>query len=422
MAVPVAPQPGGELERIEIELLLEAIDRHYGFDFRGYALGSLRRRLWRAASEEGVKSISGLQEKVLHDPEAMERLLAAALGERHDDVPRPEFYAAFREHVVPLLRTYPFIRVWNAGCSTGEETYSLAILLEEEGLYERSRIYATDFNADVLSRAQAGEFPLDRMQEYTQNYQRAGGTSDFSAYYSVEGGFAKLDERLSEHVVFAQHNLASDRSFNEFNVVLCRNVLIYFGRDLQRRVHRLFYDSLARFGVLGLGQKETLRFTDLEDRYEELDPRREALPEGRLMPFELIAMGASWGGMRALAPMLEPLPEDFEIPVVIAQHRPGAGRDELLEQVLGAQHEARGRRRQRQGARCNPGRVYVAPADYHLIVEPGHLALSTDDYVQFSRPSIDVLFESAADAYGERAVGVLLTGVNEDGADGPRRG
>jgi chemotaxis protein methyltransferase CheR len=185
----------------------------------------------------------------------------------------PTFYVAFREHVVPLLRTYPFIRIWNAGCSTGEETYSLAILLQEDGLYDRARIYATDFNADVLARARAGELPLDRMQEYTQNYQQAGGARDFSAYYAVQGEIAKLDAGLSEHVVFAQHNLASDRSFNEFNVVLCRNVLIYFGRDLQRRVHRLFYESLGRFGVLGLGQKETLRFTGLEDSYEELDSR-----------------------------------------------------------------------------------------------------------------------------------------------------
>ena len=273
MAVPVAPQPGGELERIEIELLLEAIDRHYGFDFRGYALGSLRRRLWRSAAEEGVQSISGLQEKVLHDPRAMERLLTGLSVNVTTMFRDPSFYVAFREHVVPLLRTYPFIRFWNAGCSSGEETYSLAILLREEGLYERARIYATDFNSDVLARARAGELPLDRMQEYTQNYQRAGGKHDFSEYYSVDRGVAKLDEGLSEHVVFAQHNLASDRSFNEFNVVLCRNVLIYFGRDLQRRVHQLFYDSLARFGVLGLGAKETLRFTDLEDRYEELDPR-----------------------------------------------------------------------------------------------------------------------------------------------------
>jgi len=273
VAVPVAPQPGGELERIEIELLLEAIDRHYGFDFRGYALGSLRRRLWRSAAEEGVQSISGLQEKVLHDPRAMERLLTGLSVNVTTMFRDPSFYVAFREHVVPLLRTYPFIRFWNAGCSSGEETYSLAILLREEGLYERARIYATDFNSDVLARARAGELPLDRMQEYTQNYQRAGGKHDFSEYYSVDRGVAKLDEGLSEHVVFAQHNLASDRSFNEFNVVLCRNVLIYFGRDLQRRVHQLFYDSLARFGVLGLGQKETLRFTDLEDCYEELDPR-----------------------------------------------------------------------------------------------------------------------------------------------------
>jgi chemotaxis protein methyltransferase CheR len=203
----------------------------------------------------------------------MERLLTGLSVNVTTMFRDPTFYVAFREHVVPLLRTYPFIRFWNAGCSTGEETYSLAILLQEEGLYERARIYATDFNSDVLARARAGELPLDRMQEYTQNYQHAGGKRDFSAYYSVERGVAKLDEGLSAHAVFAQHNLASDRSFNEFNVVLCRNVLIYFGRDLQRRVHQLFYDSLSRFGVLGLGQKETLRFTDLEDRYEELDPR-----------------------------------------------------------------------------------------------------------------------------------------------------
>ncbi|MEA2386569.1 MAG: chemotaxis protein methyltransferase CheR [Thermoleophilaceae bacterium] len=273
MAVPVAAQAGGDLERIEIELLLEAVNRHYGFDFRGYAIGSLRRRLWRQAAAEGVSSISGLQERVLHDPAAMERLLAGLSVNVTTMFRDPTFYVAFRELVVPLLRTYPFIRIWNAGCSTGEETYSLAILLEEQGLYERSRIYATDFNSEVLARARAGELPLDRMREYTQNYQRAGGTREFSAYYKIENGMASLDEHLSSNVVFAQHNLAADRSFNEFNVILCRNVLIYFGRDLQQRVHTLFHDSLARFGVLALGQKETLRFTDLEHRYEELDAR-----------------------------------------------------------------------------------------------------------------------------------------------------
>jgi chemotaxis protein methyltransferase CheR len=185
----------------------------------------------------------------------------------------PSFYVAFREQVVPLLRTYPFIRVWNAGCSTGEEAYSLAILLEEEGLYERARIYATDFNAQVLKHARSAELPLDRMREYTQNYLQAGGKKEFSTYYTVGAGTARLHDRLSSNVVFAQHNLAADRSFNEFNVILCRNVLIYFGRDLQRRVHTLFYESLARLGVLALGQKETLRFTDVDDCYEELDAR-----------------------------------------------------------------------------------------------------------------------------------------------------
>ena len=273
MAVQVRGATGGELERIEIELLLEAVNRHYGFDFRGYALGSLRRRLWRQAAAEGVASISGLQEKVLHEPEAMERLLAGLSVNVTTMFRDPTFYVSFREQVVPLLRTYPFIRIWNAGCSTGEETYSLAILLEEEGLYDRARIYATDFNAEVLTQARSGMLPLDRMREYTQNYLTAGGTKEFSAYYSVESGSARLHERLSSNVVFAQHNLAADRSFNEFNVILCRNVLIYFGRDLQRKVHNLFYESLARFGVLALGQKETLRFTDVDDCYEELDPR-----------------------------------------------------------------------------------------------------------------------------------------------------
>jgi chemotaxis protein methyltransferase CheR len=273
VAVQVTAHAGGELERIEIELLLEAVNRHYGFDFRGYALGSLRRRLRRQAAAEGVGSISGLQDKVLHEPGAIERLLAALSVNVTTMFRDPGFFVAFREHVVPLLRTYPFIRVWNAGCSTGEETYSLAILLKEEGLYDRARIYATDLNGDVLRAARAGELPVDRMREYTQNYLRAGGRREFSAYYSVADRVAKLDEELAANVVFAQHNLASDRSFNEFNVILCRNVLIYFGHDLQRRVHGLFYDSLARFGVLGLGQKETLRFTDVDDRYEELDAR-----------------------------------------------------------------------------------------------------------------------------------------------------
>ena len=259
------------LEVLEIELLLEAIHRQYGFDFRGYAAASLQRRLWRRIRAEGLRTVSGLLERVLHDPPTMERLLLDLSINVTSMFRDPSFYAAFREKAVPLLRTYPFVRIWNAGCSTGEETYSLAILLHEEGLHERTRIYATDINEAVLAQARAGVFPLDKMQEYTQNYIRAGGKRAFSEYYVAAYGGARFQRSLVDNVVFAQHNLVSDRSFNEFNAIVCRNVMIYFDRPLQDRVHRLFYDSLTTFGVLALGHKESIRFTELADRYEELD-------------------------------------------------------------------------------------------------------------------------------------------------------
>jgi chemotaxis protein methyltransferase CheR len=262
-----------ELERIEIELLLEGVYRHYGFDFRSYAYSSLKRRVWKRMLAEGLDRVSELQDRVLHDPAMMEKLLLDLSINVTAMYRDPGFYAAFRALVVPTLRTYPFIRVWHAGCSTGEEVYSMAILLEEEGLYERARIYATDINEMVLQRARAGIFPLDKMQEYTQNYVRAGGTRSFSEYYTAMYDGALFDSSLTRNVVFSQHNLVTDGSFAEFNVVICRNVMIYFDRKLQNRVHRLFYDSLGRFGILALGNKETLRFTDFEDKYEVLDAR-----------------------------------------------------------------------------------------------------------------------------------------------------
>ena len=183
----------------------------------------------------------------------------------------PAFYAAFREQVVPVLRTYPFTRIWVAGCSTGEEVYSLAILLAEEGLYERARIYATDINEVVLERAREGVFPLEKMQQYTRELPPRRRQREFSEYYVAGYEGALFSRSLLDNVVFAQHNLVSDRAFNEFNVILCRNVMIYFDRPLQNRVHELFYESLAPFGVLGLGHKESIRFTPLEDGYEKLD-------------------------------------------------------------------------------------------------------------------------------------------------------
>ena len=260
-----------ERESIEIDLLLEAIYRRYGFDFREYARASLRRRLHRRVALEGLRSVSGLQERLLHDPACMERLLLDLSINVTAMFRDPTFFRAFREKVVPLLRTYPFIRIWSAGCSTGEETYSMAILLQEEGLYERTRIYATDINEAVLHQASQAMFPLDKMQEYTENYLAGGGTRAFSEYYTAAYEGAQFDRSLADNIVFARHNLATDRSFNEFQVIICRNVMIYFDTPLQNRVHQLFYESLLRLGVLALGPKESLAFTPHVDDYEVLD-------------------------------------------------------------------------------------------------------------------------------------------------------
>src|SRR5437588_828737 len=258
MAVPLRPNRSlsgppvsydADLERVEIELLLEGVYRHYGFDFRSYAYASIRRRLWKRVDGERLRTISDLQARILHDHDAMERLLLDLSVNVTAMYRDPAFYREFRERVVPLLRTYPFIRIWHAGCSTGEEVYSMAILLEEEGLYDRARLYATDINDVVLQRARQGIFPLERMQEYTDNYIRAGGRRSFSEYYTAKYDGALFSPSLTKNVVFSQHNLVTDRSFSEFNVIFCRNVLIYFDRNLQNRVHALFYERPVIFGI-----------------------------------------------------------------------------------------------------------------------------------------------------------------------------
>ncbi len=264
-------QTGTALEDLEISLLLEGVYRHYGFDFRQYARASIRRRLWRRAYAEGLPTISALLDRVLHHPDAMERLLLDLSINVTSMFRDPTFFAAFRSKVVPVLRTFPFLRIWNAGCSTGEETYSLAILLHEVGLLERTRIYATDLNEAVLRTAADGVFPLAKMQEYTENYLAAGGSRSFSDYYVSAYGRAQFNRTLTENVVFAQHNLVSDRSFNEFHVIICRNVMIYFDRDLQDHVHALFLDSLVPLGVLALGHKETVRHGRYAGHYEAID-------------------------------------------------------------------------------------------------------------------------------------------------------
>ena len=274
MTLPAAPLSyDSDLEKIEIALLLEGINRRYGFDFRAYAYSSLRRRIWKRITAENLPNVTALAERVLHDPMMMEKFLNDLSINVTAMFRDPSFYVAFREIVIPMLRTYPFIRIWHAGCATGEEAYSMAILLHEEGLLERSRIYATDINEMVLHKAKQGIFPISRMQEYTENYIQAGGKRSFSEYYTSKYDGALFSPSLKQNIVFSQHNLVTDRSFAEFNVILCRNVLIYFDRSLQDRVQGLFYESLVTFGVLCLGSKETLKFSKVEDNYEQLSSR-----------------------------------------------------------------------------------------------------------------------------------------------------
>lgn len=259
-----------ELEKLEIGLLLEGIYSWYGYDYRNYAYNSIKRRIWHRIHAEKLSTISGLLEKVLHDQECLKRLIAdfsINVTEMYRD---PLFFLSFREQIVPLLRTYPSIRIWHAGCSTGEEVYSMAILLYEEGLYEKTKIYATDINQDVLRVAKSGVFPLENMRKYTNNYMIAGGKRAFSDYYTVKNNGVKFHSSLSKNIIFAQHNLVTDQSFNEFHVILCRNVLIYFDKSLQKKVHGLFYESLGMFGILGLGDKETIVYTEKADCYEDV--------------------------------------------------------------------------------------------------------------------------------------------------------
>ena len=260
-----------EAEDVEIELLLEGLFRIHGLDFRDYSRSSIRRRILEIMRTEGLRTVSALQDRVLHDSASLDRLLLGLSVHATAMFRDPSFYATFRKDVVPLLKTYPTVQIWIAGCSTGEEVYSLAILLREEGLYDRCRIYATDISQTVLRKARDGIFPLSAMREYTNNYHKAGGAHEFSDYYTAQYDNAIFSSTLRNNVVFSEHNLATDGSFNEFQVILCRNVMIYFNKDLQARVHNLLYDSLSMFGVFGMGNKESLKFTPRAASYQHLN-------------------------------------------------------------------------------------------------------------------------------------------------------
>lgn len=259
-----------ENENIEIKLLLEAIYQKYGYDFRNYAKASLKRQILNRLSRSGLKSISEMQNKLLNDCSFLETLIVDFSIHVTEMFRDPPFYKALREKGISYLKTYPFIGIWHAGCSTGEEVYSMSILLEEEGLYERSQIYATDYNDILLKKAKTGIFPIHNLKKYTSNYQKAGGTESFSDYYTADSNYVVMDKSLKKKIVFANHNLVTDGVFREMNLILCRNVLIYFDKTLQNRVIRLFRDSLCHHGFLCLGSKESLRFTEYEDDFEEI--------------------------------------------------------------------------------------------------------------------------------------------------------
>jgi chemotaxis protein methyltransferase CheR len=251
-----------KIEDIEIRLLLEALHGRYHYDFRNYAMASIKRRLKQAKEQLGFATISALQESVLHDPGMLPRLLGYLTVQVSEMFRDPGYFQAIREHVVPHLRTYPSLKVWVAGCSSGEELYSLVILFREEGLEKRTLFYATDINQDALRIAESGTYSLDRIQLFTENHRKSGGKSSLSDYYSAAYGRASFDKTLRQKVVFSDHSLVTDAVFGEMHLVSCRNVLIYFDRPLQDRAIGLFKNSIARKGFLGLGAKESLRFSD----------------------------------------------------------------------------------------------------------------------------------------------------------------
>ncbi|WP_296249758.1 CheR family methyltransferase [Pseudomonas sp. UBA4194] len=274
MSEPLAgqtPRPFAERNiDIEIRLLIEAIYLTYSYDFRDYSGASIKRRILHALRQMECATVSALQARVLHEPTAFMELLQYLTIPVSEMFRDPEHFLAIRREVVPLLRTYPSLKIWIAGCSTGEEVYSMAILLREEGLLERTIIYATDINPTSLEKAKQGIYSMESVRLYTQNYQRAGGTRPFADYYTAAYGNAIFDSSLRDNVTFADHSLATDSVFSETQLVSCRNVLIYFNKGLQDRAFGLFHESLCHRGFLVLGSKETVDFSAYSGRFDSL--------------------------------------------------------------------------------------------------------------------------------------------------------
>ena len=259
---------------IELKLLLEAIFLKYGYDFRNYSKAHLKRRVASALGKNKLENISQLQHQMLYNEEVFQSLLFDLSVNVTEMFRDPLFYKALQEKIFPLLNTYPYLKIWHAGCASGEEVYSMAILLKEEKLYERSQIYATDFNQAILKKAAEGIYPIDKVKEYTDNYNKAGGANSFSDYYYAAYTSVKLDKSLKKNIVFSDHNLVTDGIFGDMNVIICRNVLIYFNKVLQDKVISFFYESLVPGGFLCLGSKESLAGFECAQCFEVIDERQ----------------------------------------------------------------------------------------------------------------------------------------------------
>ncbi len=258
----------------EIEQLIKDVHDLYGYDFSLYSRASFKRRVNRICLIDKFTSFAELRYKILNEPEYLKRFIEEITVNVTEMFRDPHFFKALRENILPQLGTYPLIRIWVAGCSTGEEAYSIAILLKEAGLYHKSLIYATDINPSVLEVARSGIFAMSQMKIYSENYILSGGKNDFSDYYTANYDSAKFDKSLREKMILSTHNLVSDSSFNSFQLIICRNVLIYFDKKLQESVFNLFDDSLENLGYIALGTKETLRFSHLQNRYQAMEDQK----------------------------------------------------------------------------------------------------------------------------------------------------
>jgi chemotaxis protein methyltransferase CheR len=270
----LAPENSPIIKDEDIALLLDDILRIYGYDFKLYAKASLKRRIHRLFILDRFPSFAEFRFKICSDEQYLRRFIEEITVNVTEMFRDPTFFMTLRQHVIPVLATYPFIRIWHAGCSTGEEAYSVAILLKEANLLKKSIQYATDINPQVVQRAASGMFPLGRMKLYSEYYIQSGGTNDFSSYYTASYDRAIFNKELSNHMVFATHNLVSESTFNQFQLIICRNVLIYFERSLQASVFKLFDDSLEHLGYLALGTKETLKSTELNTRYRQVEKEK----------------------------------------------------------------------------------------------------------------------------------------------------